>query len=73
MDGWAANFGSKSIAVGELRPLVLILSAILNIPPGLSMQARIFIILGWTSTKRGDARHHASDKSIVRMRVVLDR
>ena len=61
----------KTIAVRELRSLVLIL--ILNIPSGLSMKARIFIILGWRSTMNGDAHHHDSDKSIVRTRVALDR
>ena len=51
----------------------MILSAMLIIPLDLSMKARVFIILGWTSTRSGNARHHDSDKSIVRTRVALDR
>ena len=47
--------------------LLVCLSAMLDIPSGVSMRARVFIFLSW------DERLHESDKSIARMRIALDR
>lgn len=53
--------------------LLMCLSAILNIPSGLRMRARVPIFLSWRSTKSRDERFHESDKSIARVRIALDR